>query len=300
MSEEQLKSALNAALTEDASESIDEENSDDLIQKPEEKEEESEARSLNKTEQEAFETGKWVPKDEFDGSPENWIPAGTFLRIHNLHKEFSDYKSQSEREKNTERKDFEERTKLLNETHKKHVEILRSDLEKKRDAAVEEGDLDLFRDNQKQIDELNQHDQKLEAQPQQNNKIHPDLDEWVKRNHWVNTDRPKRDYADALLTDYAEKNPSSTMSQALLHIDEELERRFPDTKPVNPRRESASVVESSSAKTSATKRTTKLSWSDLTRDEMNFYDVASSLFVDRKTGKPSKDVYLKIVADKRI
>ncbi len=292
MSEQALKDALEKALTEDNAPPAEPEKEpqNEPVQEPEEKEEkQTEAPKLSKTQQDAHDKG-WRPKDDFEGDLDNWIPAGTFLRIHTLQKDLSDSKSQFQQQLNKQEKDFTERAKLLNDSHRKELEL-------KRNAAVEEGDMDAFKANQEQIDALNK--QQVDT-PKPQNAIDPALQSWIDDKPWLNTDTPKRDFADATLTDFASKYPNSTMPQALKHVDEQLEKHFPKMQPINPRRDAPQIAESGSSRAGGVKKTSKLSWGDLTREEEQFFGVAGGLFVDKKTGKPSKDVYLKVVADKRI
>lgn len=300
MSEEQLAEALGAAIKQMPDEPKQETKDVDTSE-PEEKEEaQTEAPQLSKTQQEAFDSG-WRPKADFEGDEENWVPAGTFLRLNTLQKELSDSKSHFQQELNKRDKDTESRLKVNNETHKQHLEFMRKQLEQKRDAAVEEGDVDAFKANQQQIDELAKQEHSIppeQVQPQ--NPVAPEMQTWIDKNPWLNTDKPKAHFADAEYMGYIEKYPSATTTQALAHVDQKLAQHFPDLQPINPNRDKPSAGETTASRAGGVKKGGKMSWGDLTREELNFYDKAKSLYIDKKSGKPSKDRYLKAIADSRI
>jgi|SRR5712664_179158 len=197
-----------------------------------------EGEALTPVQEEALTQG-WVPKEEFDGDAERWVDAGEFLRRGEL---FRKIESQS--------KELKDVKKALNELAKhnskiREVEYARAveGLKAQKKTALAEGDadkvveiddkLDLVKDQQRQLANQVVH----EAIPQE---VHPELQNWISKNSWYESDKKMRVYADSLGVQLAQDGLSPR--EVLKEVEKEVKDRFKE-KFRNPNREKPGAVE---------------------------------------------------------
>jgi hypothetical protein len=228
--------------------------------------EERDTEELSPTQQEAYKSG-WRPKEEFKGDPDNWTSASAYIKFQKLQKQVSSQKAEFE-------KQLRENNDFNRSMHKTQLEMQRKQFEAERDAAVEEGDTEAFKRNQKQIDDLASQERKIDSPAEVDTNNDPDVASWLARNSWIDSDAPKANYADALFEQIKGSNPGITTRDALDVLDEKLEDAFPTGKSnSNPRRTAPSSSETSTRK-AGTNSKRALSMSDLSEDEKDFWRIA--------------------------
>jgi len=195
---------------------------------------------LTEIEQRASAQG-WVPKDDWDGDPDQWRPAKEFIDRGELFKKIDD-----------QNKTIKEFKKTLDEFAKHHSRVQKveyeralADLKVQKKEALNEGDADAVVD----IDEkmvLVREAQKEATQPVQVPNVpdsNPVFQAWVDRNNWYQTQPAMRAYADRLGNELgASGNMSPT--DLLAHVEREVKKEFAH-KFNNPNRDRPGAVEGS-------------------------------------------------------
>lgn len=252
----------------------------------------TETKSLNESEQKAYDLG-WRSKEEYEGNPENWTPAGVFLKYQTLQSTVNDLKASNQSLKT----DFEQRLERNNKLHEFNVDNMKKQLEAKRLVAVEEGDIEGFQTNQKQLDDLNQQYQQIQPAQTVQPTVEPDIQSWIDRNPWIvntspNYDVGKSQVADGLLKQIENQNPHMDRANQLNLLDGQLGKLYNATPQGNPKRIAPNNMEI--GKRSGVNRKRDLSMSDLTFDEKDAW---------QKLGKPifkdNEKLFLKSVQDQR-
>ena len=198
--------------------------------------------ALSPVQEEALSQG-WVPKEEFDGDPERWVDAGEFIRRGEL---FRKIESQS--------KELKDVKKALNELAKhnskiREVEYARAveGLKAQKKTALAEGDADRVVEIDDKIDLVKDQQKILQAQQLQeaaqvDNTVHPELQNWIAKNSWYESDKKMKAYADSIGIQLAQEGMSPR--DVLKEVEKEVKERFKE-KFRNPNRERPSAVEGS-------------------------------------------------------
>lgn len=186
----------------------------------------------------------WRPEEEYSGDPERWISAKDFvergenimpiLQANNaqLQRQFSEEKAAREatEERMKEREAyFDMETTALKARQKK-------ELEKARDEAVQEGDVQKVTDIQAEIDEIPQDRKPEEVGAEARNKF-------VSENDWYQSDRMMTLFADDESRRLANEFPGLTPEQNLQRVKSAVEKQFP-AHFGKPQRQTISAVES--------------------------------------------------------
>lgn len=162
-----------------------------------------------------------VPKDQYKGDPDKYIPAEDFIRNYTWVKEIKNLKGELS-------KSHQAIESLVD--HNKKVEAMayakaKSDLEKRLEDAVITGDIEQVKNINKNISELQQ------PQVKQNNK--PEYEsEFESRNHdWYNGTTPMSQamtrYAIAKDRELFKEIPNSNPRDHLRRVEEEVKAAFP-------------------------------------------------------------------------
>lgn len=196
---------------------------------------ESEARSLG-----------WKPKSEWKGDQSGWVDADEFLdqvkparlrdTLHRTSRELAELKRQREAEK----RDFEDRLTRLDKLNAKSMERQRAQLLAQLKAAqrqaAEAGDMEAFDHYQQQEVQAQQHfakeDDELEKAPpqrQQQDQPDPAIDAWVKSNPAVRFNGPKWQAAIAFYSEAEAENPGGSIADHLAHVEQRLNETWPGT-----------------------------------------------------------------------
>lgn len=188
--------------------------------------------------QEALQQG-WVPKEEYEGDTEKWVDAAEFLRRGEL---FRKIESQS--------KEMKELRKALNSLAQhnakiREVEYKRAldDLKSQKKEALSEGDAEKVVDIDERIDFVKEQQRASQAQQvqevTQSVEIHPELQSWVSKNPWYESNPDMRKFADKYGMALAgEMSPTEILKE----VEKAVKERFKD-KFRNPNRDRVSAVE---------------------------------------------------------
>lgn len=199
-------------------------------------------------EQRALEMG-WRPKEEFDGSEDDFIDAKEFVRRKPL---FDKIETQSREIKKVHKalEEFKHHySKVEESAYRKAV----SDLKAKQKEALKDGDVDEFYKIQEELDTANE---AVVALKQQQNDVPavaeeaPQFVEWKSKNPWYNSMPHMKVYAD----DYGTKLARQGMApeQVLKAVEKAVREEFPN-KFRNPNKDKPGAVEASSGKSGARK-----------------------------------------------
>lgn len=228
----------------------------------------------------------WVPRDEWRGDPDDWTPAKRFVQTGDMIKANRALHQKVEYLENN----FNQRLANMQQSHATQLKTNLDQLKLERDSAVDVGDTEKYQAINKQIETLEQTTRETQIQPQlnapplpdpakpaqqqtynateavQNLVQHPVVKQWRNNNPWVNEDSPKTAYAERQFLQWVNNNvnnPSATIEQGLLFVDDALTREFPD---VNTNRQRASLSEKRGGPARRSSNLT-LTMNDLNRDE---------------------------------
>jgi hypothetical protein len=219
----------------------------------------------------------WRPKDEWQGDPDDWVSARKFNQTGELMGSIRDLKSRLDKSERS----FQSRLDNVNKLHETQQAQLLADLERKRNDAVEMADVDAVNNIQGQIDNLRQAPQVQETQ-QDDSAL---LDDWNAKNPYIfDQSNPKAAFAQARFNVHSQNMP---LSDAIKAMEQDINSAFPE---INERRNQAPAVESGMSRPGQRKER-KLTWGDLTPEEVKYYNVAR--------GAWTKDEYLQAVQDSR-
>lgn len=185
----------------------------------------------------------WVPKDEWDGDPEQWRPAKEFVDRGELFKKIED-----------QNKTIKEVRRALEEFGQHHakvrdVEFQRAlnTLKSQKKDALEQGEAEKVVDIDERIDLVKDAQKAARYQPVVNvpdlPESNPVFNNWVERNGWYQNNKAMRAYADRIGNELgAQGNISPT--DLLREVESEVKKEFAH-KFNNPNRDKATAVEGS-------------------------------------------------------
>lgn len=181
--------------------------------------------------------GGWRPKEEWEGDPDQWVDAKEFVsrkplfdKIHSLNKAL---------------KDRDDKLKTVSEyatkAFEKGQEAAIKELEEKRRAAVESGDIEAFESADKELQEVRK--EQADAPKVEPEEIPDDIKDFAKRNEkWFEKDEEMTDYALMRARKYAEQG--KPRSEYLPMVDADVRRVFP-AKFENPNKQKPAAVAAS-------------------------------------------------------
>jgi len=242
-----------------------------------EENQEQEAPEVNPDQERATRNG-WRPKDEWNGDAEDWVSAKKF----NERGEMIGTIRRLEKNLDAAKTDFGSRLDHHKKLQEAQMKVAISELESRRDSAIDEADREKANNIQGQIDEVRAQAIPETPAPQNNQDV---LDNWNTSNAWIREDTPKAAYA---MMRFNTHSQTKSPDEAIIAMESDVAGQFPD---VNPRRSQPSTVEGGRSKP-GTKATVKLSWSQLTADEAKWYNVMPGAW-------KTKDDYLQAVQDER-
>lgn len=180
----------------------------------------------------------WVPKEEWEGDPDQWRPAKEFIDRGELMDRISSQSRQLDKY-NSKIEDLEKSLTILAEHNKKiakqEYEKAIKDLKTKKAEALQYGDHDTVVEIDEQMDELKESKKEIdkaeETQPKSKNEgPHPDVVQWMESNSWYNNNLVLQGAADAIAKQYLSSNPSSADNpkEVLDYVSREIRKEFPD------------------------------------------------------------------------
>ena len=162
----------------------------------------------------------WKPKEEFDGDPEVWVDAEEFIKREPF---FDKFKHQNKKIKELERT-ISGMTQHYNAAVANGVKNAIAQLQQRKETAIEDGDKELVRAIDAEID-------RQKASPQMP-VVNPDMlviNQWVGENKWFNSDPVAQ--AAAIKLDEKLKDEEPDVEVRLSRVKEEIEKRFPEHFP---------------------------------------------------------------------
>ncbi len=200
----------------------------------------------------------WIPKEEFDGDPSEFIDAPEFVRRGEL---FKKIESQSK-----ELKAVRKALEALGQHHSKVKEIeyeraLKS-LKESRKQALVDGDTERALLLEEKIAEVKAEKEQIvedtakAAQVEDEDGYTPQFQSWVERNTWYETNEVMRGAADTLGRKLHQAGHSP--EEVLVLVEKEIRKEFAH-KFTNPARNKPSAVEPSTRQNNSQKETFKLS-----------------------------------------
>ena len=229
--------------------------------KEEEKKEEVKEPEHNEMEHRALSMG-WRPKEEWQGSEDDFIDAKEFVRRKPL---FDKIDSTTKRLKNVE----ETLTQLASHHQQvKELEYQRAlkELRLEKRTALKDGDTVAALELEDKMDELaEQHKQEIQEVKQQKVETPAPTTEflnWVKYNDWYLKDPDMHDFADGTAVSFIKRSELSgvklTEDEVFSHVLDKVKKAYPE-KFENPNRQKASAVSSGDRNSKGTKSGYRLS-----------------------------------------
>lgn len=214
----------------------------------------------------------WKPLEDFisdGGDPQDWVPAEIF----NVKGEFIGKLREKDREVDNR---VNQRLEGVKKLYEAQIESLKSE----RDQLIKDGDVDGVRKLDKQIDNL-----QTQSEPQPSNQTPRVVEEWNARNPWVSESTPRASYARETFARAVYEGLSP--EQALQRVETEDKRHFQ-----SKGKTSVPESEKGGGNKGFSKKTSQLTWDDLTADELKAYKAS-------KAGWKDENAFLKAVADVR-
>lgn len=188
----------------------------------------------------------WTSKEEFEANPDNagkkWRDAEEFVDRGEL---FAKIDELSRKYKNTQ--------KTLDQLDAHHKKVKESEyqralatLKAQKKEALEEGDADALIEIDDRIADVKAA-QKVERTTQAD--LPEELEQWIGKNPWYETDKEMADDADAIGIGYKAKHPDLSPADVLVHVEKQIKKLYPE-KFTNPNRPKTGVESPSSRGTS--------------------------------------------------
>ena len=193
----------------------------------------------------AMEMG-WRPKEEWDGSDDDFIEAKEYVRRKPLFDKI-EHQSRELKEIKKTLTALQEHHKAVKETEfKRALEYLKAEKVK----ALEEGDAHKAAELDDQILDVREKQKEAKAaqgQPSpEQQELHPDFVQWVGNNKWYQKDAELREFADSVGQAYAKAHPGVDPTVVLKHVSERVKKAYPE-KFSNPNREKSPSVDGGSS-----------------------------------------------------
>lgn len=202
-------------------------------------------REYTALEQEAMAQG-WVPEEEYNGDPDRFVTAKEFIQRGEF---FRKIESQSKIIKDLNRQ-IEHLARMSKQSFEAGVKKTLQELKQAKKEAFAEGDVDRVTDIDEQILEVKTQAQLAAQQNAQRGaeaiqEVHPELQAWIGRNRWYETDVIMRGAADALGVQLANQGYSPT--EVLHKVEQQIKEQFPQ-KFRNVNRDRPNAVENGSGR----------------------------------------------------
>lgn len=221
----------------------------------------------------------WVPKDEWEGNPDDWIDAKEFLfrgelmgRIKKQTKFINSMKGEIEDMRTALQELGEHNKKIAEQERKKALDELK---QAKKDA-FEERDFDTMEEIDERMSELKSVDLSKEPEVKKDDPpqtdIHPDVDAWLKKNDWYEKDKILQGVANGAIQQLLaedpelEETPAELLEEAKKIVMAEMPHKFEDsTRKATPR---SAVVEPDTRSRSTSGRKDKFSAKHLNEEQL--------------------------------
>lgn len=205
----------------------------------------------------------WKPRDQFEGSDEEFIDAPEFVRRGEL---FGKIETQS-RELKTVRQALDALKQFQSQIAEREYQRALKSLQETRKQAFVEGDTEKAFAIEEQIDEVKQQAAEIRRQAQAPvvQELAPEFVAWTEKNPWYNTNKAMRAAADSIGLEHA--RAGVPQAEVLKLVEKAIREEFPH-KFSNPNRERPNAVESSSRTGTSVQRASGPVMNDQERDIM--------------------------------
>lgn len=196
---------------------------------------------LTPVEQKAMEQG-WRPLDQWDGDPEDWRDAKSFIDRGELFGKI-DVQRREIKELRTALQDLKVHNSRIAEVeYKRALATLKAE---KREALAD-GNVDAVMEIEEKIEAVKDAQREAATQPvTQPSEVNPMFQSWLTRNKWFEESRVMRAFANDLGKELASKGLSP--AEVLDQVEKEVKKEFAE-KFHNPNRNKPGAVESSTNK----------------------------------------------------
>lgn len=260
-------------------------STEETNQEPVNTEQEKNEVEYTPTEKKAMEMG-WKPQEEYDGEPDDWVSAETFVARAPL---FDKIENQSKR-----LRQMQEQLKLLGEHHKKVYEKAREDAEKnlkqQRREAIREGDFEAVDRLDEELDELKKETPTFDANVDIEDRT-SQYKAWTSKNSWYNSNQQMTMYADFVANSLASQG--KPYEEILEGVTKAVREQYPNEFK-NMNREKASAVGTGTT----TRDTQSKGRNPLAKIESSMSDDEKRIMAKIvRTGAVTKEQYLKEFAE---
>jgi hypothetical protein len=187
----------------------------------------------------------WTPPDEFKGDPKHFIDAETFYRRATEYMPIAKatIKTLSQKIDRMER-DFKRASEHFSKAEERAYQRALADIRAKQEAAVEAGDLDAFREAEREAEELRKAGAKQANEPEEDEEQRraEEVADWGRANKWYATNPIMQAYADSIAARVAKTKGGFLDRSDLDKITEKVKAKFPEEfeedapKPKAPKR----------------------------------------------------------------
>lgn len=206
----------------------------------------------------------WKPKEEWEGSPDEWRSAKEFVDRQSLFDKIDSLKSTIWELK----KDYKNVFDKVSQTERNRYETEIAQLRAERKQAAKEGDTEKVVEISERLETV----QATPPAPQVQAGPDPTYDNWVKDNTWYRDNATLKEDADDFGIAFKTKNPNATFQEVLEHVTRKVKALHKEEfMPKTPVKQ-VSTVESGTG--SPSRKSSKFGESDLNeveRDVMNRY-----------------------------
>ena len=258
----------------------------------------------------------WVPKEDWRGDPDDWTPAKRFVQTGEMIQANRALHQKVQYMENDFNQRLANMRQLHEAQLKSNLDTLKAQRDAAVEMADTEKYQSLNKQIEMLEQTANQMHQPMQGQffgqqPQQQMQLQPDgtqaqpvqqqqqqpvldpqaaianlinhpvVTQWRMQNPWINQDTPKTAYAERQFMQWVNsniQNPTATIEQGLLFVEEAVDREFPNT---NPNRERSSMTEKRGGPARKSANLT-LTMNDLTREERLIWQTMGNSWKNQK------------------
>lgn len=188
----------------------------------------------------------WKPKEEWDGSPENWRDAKTFVergdpvvmreRVDKLEQERARERAESRRQQQEMQKHLEGMRRTQEFALKRQREQFTAQIEAVKQQAARDGDPELYNHARQQEQQARQaweqEDKQLseaypQPQPQQQQEAPPHVQDWLERNPWYQQDEAMQTTAIGIEQHLLKTAPGLSEAERLEQVSQRIREVYP-------------------------------------------------------------------------
>lgn len=205
---------------------------DEEVVKTEVVQETQEQPQYTATEQQAMSTG-WVPKDQWQGDPDDWVPARQYVKNGELFGRINTYKHKIVNLEKTVGELVKHNEKLYETGYKDAIDALKQE----RKQALREGDTERVLELEERAEALQQEFQEKQqefktsvAAPEA--PVNPLFEEWLANNPWYEQDPALHGYADGEARILVEASQRAgkvvNYDKLLVEVSRKVKEKFPE------------------------------------------------------------------------